>query len=548
MENTQPRIQLLDCTLRDGGYVNDWKFGCNNLCSVFERLVDSAVDIVEIGFLDERRPFDINRSIMPDTASVAKIYGNIAKRPPMTVGMIDYGTCDISHLQLCSQSMLDGIRVIFKKYRMHKAMEFCSQVKALGYKVFAQLVSITSYSDDELREVIGLANQVKPYALSIVDTYGLLDPDKVRHIVGIIDEELDPKINLGFHAHNNLQLAFSNTMLFLEMVSGHRNVVVDGSLHGMGKSAGNAPLELLAAHLNEKYNGAYRIDPLLEAIDESVLEFYRKTPWGYKIYFYLCAHNEVHPDYVRQMQNKPSISVSGLNQILGQIQPEENKLLYDKNAGEAAWDEYERTHYDDAGNLNRLREMLQAKDKLLLLGPGRSISLQRDKVLEYIAHEDPRIIAVNYIPDLLPIDYVFVTKSNRYVEMTNKLLGRGKRPVGIIATSNVESKDIPFSFVFAREPLLEKNETIVDNSLLMLLRLLKRCGVRQIALAGFDGYSDRDENYFNPRMEYAFIRNEAGQLNRHIRNALGNEYADIKMDFITYSRYTTVQDSYDAAF
>ena len=109
------RIQLLDCTLRDGGYVNDWKFRSNNLCSIYLRLVESGVDVVEIGFLDERRPFDSDRSIMPDTNSVNKIYGKVRKRPPMTVGMIDYGTCGLSHIQPCSESMLDGIRVIFKK-------------------------------------------------------------------------------------------------------------------------------------------------------------------------------------------------------------------------------------------------------------------------------------------------------------------------------------------------------------------------------------------------------------------------------------------------
>lgn len=542
------RIRLLDCTLRDGGYVNDWKFGHDNLSSVYERLVDSGVDIVEIGFLDDRRPFDIDRSIMPDTACVDKIYGRIRKRAPMTVGMIDYGTCDISHLQPCEESMLDGIRVIFKKYRMHEAMAFCAEVKKLGYKVFAQLVSVTSYNDEELLAVVGLANQVKPDTLSMVDTYGLLDPDKVKHIAHIIDDNLEKDIAMGFHGHNNMQLAFANSLTFLEEVASVRDVVVDGSLHGMGKSAGNAPIELLAAQMNEKYGKAYNIGPMLEAIDESILEFYKKTPWGYKVYFYLCAHNEVHPDYVKQLQNKPSISVSGLNEVLGQIGPEDNKLLYDKNAGEAAWDIYEKSHYDDEENTRRLRQALLDKATLLLLGPGRSISLQREKVVAFIEREKPVILSVNYIPDDLPVDYVFVSKSNRYLEMTNKLLSETERPIQIIATSNIVSKDIPFSYVFSREPLLEKKESIVDNSMLMVLSVLKRCGVTELALAGFDGYSDRDENYFNPKMEYAFIRNQAGQLNRHIRDVLESVYADMKMNFLTYSRYTTVQDSYDAGF
>lgn len=108
------KIKILDCTLRDGGYINDWEFGHNNLLSVYERLVESGVDIVEVGFIDDRRPFDTNRSIFPDTRSIQKIYGVLPKKAPMTVAMIDYGTCDIKNIQPCSESWINGIRVIFK--------------------------------------------------------------------------------------------------------------------------------------------------------------------------------------------------------------------------------------------------------------------------------------------------------------------------------------------------------------------------------------------------------------------------------------------------
>ena len=103
---------LLDCTLRDGGYINDWEFGHDNIVNIFERLVASGVDVIEIGFLDDRRAFDINRSIMPSTECAAKIFGKLDKKSSMVVGMIDYGTCGIDNLQPSSQSYLDGIRVI----------------------------------------------------------------------------------------------------------------------------------------------------------------------------------------------------------------------------------------------------------------------------------------------------------------------------------------------------------------------------------------------------------------------------------------------------
>ena len=131
--------------------------------------------------------------------------------------------------------------------------------------------------------------------------------------------------------------------------------------------------------------------------------------------------------------------------------------------------------------------------------------------------------------------------------MTEELLEEREHPLKIIATSNVESKQQPFSYVFTREPLLEKGQNIADNSMLMLLRLLKQCGVQEIYLAGFDGYSDQDDNYFNPRMEYSFIRDQAGQMNHHIRDVLEKEYADMKLSFLTFSRYTFTQDKFSGA-
>ena len=253
------QISLLDCTLRDGGYVNDWRFGQDNLISIFERLVDSNVNIIEIGFLDERRPFDVDRSIMPDTKSAGKLYGNLNRKQAMIVGMIDYGTCGIENIEPCNESVLDGIRVIFKKHLAKEALEFCRQIKGLGYKVFAQLVSITSYEDDELREVIRLINDIEPYAVSMVDTYGLLYPEDLLHYYELLDENVKTNIRIGFHAHNNLQLAYANTLAFLQKKSMH-DVVIDATLYGMGKSAGNVPLELVALRLNEKFDGDYQIE------------------------------------------------------------------------------------------------------------------------------------------------------------------------------------------------------------------------------------------------------------------------------------------------
>lgn len=532
-------IQLLDCTLRDGGYVNDWEFGHNNLISIFERCADAGVEIIEVGFLDERRPFDINRSIMPNTDSVEKIWKNVAKKPSMIVGMIDYGTCKIENLQPCSESYLDGIRVIFKEQRMYEAMDFCAQVKKLGYKVFSQLVSITSYTEEKLLEVIELVNKVEPYAISMVDTYGLLHPADLLHYYSILDKHVKSSIQIGFHAHNNLQLAYANALAFIEYETKH-DIVVDGTLYGMGKSAGNAPIELLAMRLNEKYGKAYKINALLEGIEESVMDFYEKSSWGYKMFFYLCALNKCHPNYVTYFKEKENLSVSKLDNLLAMIEPKDKKLLYDKLVAEQLYNNYLNTNGNDKSAKERLMGELQNK-QILLVGPGKNIQLQKQKVDNFIEKNKPCIIAINYIPKEIETEYVFTTNLKRYHDMS---ISDQK----IIATSNVECRNGEFDFVVNRAPLIDQNAKIMDNSFLMLLRLLMSMNIKKVECAGFDGYSEKEDNYFNPTMEYGFVKKEAHQLNIHVKNLIAEFRKDIDIEFLTYSAYDEEEDIHGAAF
>lgn len=545
-ERIMSEIRLLDCTLRDGGYVNDWEFGHNNLISIFERLVDAGVDIIEVGFLDDRRPFDLHRSIMPDTASAGMIWEKISKRPGMVIGMIDYGTCKLSNIQPCPESFLDGIRVIFKKHIMKEALEYCAEIKKLGYKVFAQLVSITSYSDAELIELTKLVNAVEPYAVSMVDTYGLLTPNDLLHYYKILDKNVLPAIRIGFHAHNNFQLGYANAITFLEKDAVH-DIVVDGTLYGMGKSAGNAPIELVAGYMNEKYNTKYNVSSMLEAITESVMNFYVKNPWGYQIPYYLSAANRCHPNYVSDLYGKENLSVTKVNGILKQIEPEEKKLLYDKNIGNTVYEKFVRQNINNQEALDHIAEKLSDKT-LLLMGPGKNIKLQKNLIEDFIAKENPVIISINYLPADYGVNYVFVTKQNRYLEMAEDLSDVKNKEVKVIATSNVENRNRGFEHIVDRTPLLDKKSTITDNSFLMLLKLLRQAGIKKVTCAGFDGYSAKSDNYFNPNMEYSFIKEEAYSLNVYIRDVLNSDYKDLDIRFLTYSHYTEEEDCYSGAF
>jgi 4-hydroxy 2-oxovalerate aldolase len=525
---------LLDCTLRDGGYVNDWEFGHDKITEIFERLVSSGVEFIEIGFLDERRKFDINRTIMPNTESANKIFEGINKENATVVAMIDYGTCSIENLQPCAESFVDGIRVIFKEHLMYEALDFCKNIKDLGYKVFAQMVSVTTYTDDKLKEYAESANKIMPFATSMVDTYGLLDDEHLMHISNMLDKYLDPKIKMGFHAHNNFQLGYANAKQFLSSDI-KRIIVADGTLYGMGKSAGNAPLELLMMYMNEKQGMDYDISQALEAIDNVIMGIYCKQYWGYNLFFYISASTKCHPNYVSYLMNKKTLSVKQIISILNNLK-DEKKLMYDVKYIEKVYMNYQDIKCDDTEAVEILQKEFCNKE-ILLIGPGKNIIRQRTRVKDFILKNNPVIVAVNYVPKDIKVDAIFLTNAKRYTQLLTDINGSINESAAIIATSNVTKTAGTFKYVLRYGSLIDEKTDVIDNSLVMLLKAMIKIKVEKVYLAGFDGYSKTCDNYFDVSREYSYVKEKANYLNDYMKKFLSTVENTMDVEFITRSYY-----------
>lgn len=531
------QLKLLDCTLRDGGFVNDWNFGHDNIVNIFERMISSNVDVLEIGFLDERHAFNKNRTMMPDTKSADRIYQKLDKGDAMIVAMIDYGTCGVEHLSPCSESFIDGIRVIFKKHAMVDALSYCKQIQDLGYEVFVQAVSITDYSDREMLDLIDMVNAMNPYALSIVDTYGLLRQENLMHYFEILNHNLNSEIAIGYHSHNNFQLAYSNSIEILSQPA-ERTIMVDASLYGMGKSAGNLPIELISMYMNSNCQKNYDTSQMLEAIDINIMPFYAKSPWGYNLFYYIAASNNCHPSYVSFLMDKQTLSLKSINVILSRIETGK-KLLYNKEHIEQLYVDYQNMECSDKEDLKKLTKLLADKP-LLLLGPGKNMEIQKDKIMHYIEETSPIIISVNYIPENISIDYAFLSNSRRYVQLNNRLLeltedGCGR--IKVIATSNVTNVKDHFDYTLNYNSLIDQNAEIIDNSFVMLLNALTEIGVSHAACAGFDGYNSRGDNYFNEDMDYRIGTEKSMGVNRHVIETLKRLKHTLTIEFVTDSHY-----------
>ena len=527
------KVGLLDCTLRDGGYLNDWEFFHDNIVSIFERVVDAGTDFIEVGFLDDRRPYDYNRTIMPDTDSVEKVFGKLNKKNTKVIGMIDYGTCDIENIKPCNESFLDGIRVIFKKNLKKEALEFCKKIKSLGYITFAQLVSVTSYDDDELKELCELANDAMPDVVSMVDTYGLTHQKDLLHIIEILDKYLDKNIQIGYHGHNNFQMGYANCQIVLSYSKKtDRGILVDGSLYGMGKSAGNPPIELLAMHMNSEYDKKYVISQYLEAIESNILQMYGKATWGYSLFFYLAAYNDCHPSYVKQLTNKHTLSIKQINDLLKYLKGDK-KLLYDKDYMEKLYVDYQNKTINDDNDIKLLTELFKNK-KMLVIGPGKSVIDESQKITEYINKEKPFIVSINYASDSYEPDLIFLTNAKRHIQISTKL---SLKNFTILATSNVTPMNKAFDYTVNISDLLDKDSEYPDNSLMMFLKILMKTEVKNVALAGFDGYSGTDDNYFDEGKEYTLAKIKADYLNKYMSEFITINKDKIKIEFVTTTKY-----------
>ncbi len=531
------RIELLDCTLRDGGFINEWRFGRGDIANLFERSVSAGIDYIEAGFIDEREEFDPDRSITPDSEGMDRLIKGLDHGGSKIFAMIDYGTCDISRIRDAADSEIDGIRVMIKKKTRYEALDFCRKLKKKGYLVGAQPVSVTGYDDEEMKELVKEINGLEPFAMYIVDTYGLLDRSHLLHIFELIDGRLKKGIRIGYHAHNNFQLAFSNSVALMEADS-DRDIIIDGSAYGMGKSAGNCPLELLTAYLNENRGSHYHTSQILEMIDTGIMKIYEKAPWGYQMQYFLCASNDCHPKYAQYLLQKKTLSVKQIDDILSRIKPEES-LAFNKTYIEKLYVEYQKKDINDKGDIERLKNVFQNSSCVLVLGPAPSLQTEKGKIDVFLRDHDPLIISINFLPDEYDPDMLFLSNSKRYMQLSSRLEKKdGAVQIPVIATSNVTAAKEGFDYNLDYSSLIDESFEIPDNSLPMFLRLLDKTGVKKAYLAGFDGYvQERGKNYSKPAMEYEFAADYAIRLNSYTAGVIRKLKERMEIEFITSSRY-----------
>lgn len=423
-------------------------------------------------------------------------------------------------------------------------MEACRKIKAKGYKVFAQPVDILGYSDAELIELIELLNTVEPYCVSIVDTFGSMYEEDLQHVYSVIDHNLVSTSRIGFHSHNNMQLSNALSQSFLRMAHGKRQVIVDGTISGMGRGAGNTPTELIAQYMVAKLGYNYDMDALLDVIDGYMDNIRSRCSWGYTTPYFIAGCYSAHVNNIAYLTKKNSIRSKDIRYILNKIGAVPRKR-YDYDLLEQTYMDYLKSDVDDAQQIEALSAALSGKP-VLVIAPGKTSSDYCKEIAAYIRTSGAVVITVNFLHDSIPCDYVYISNVKRYQYWnTSPAFSSAKK----ILTSNVlnpcdaDANTVVVSFT----RLVKCGWEHLDNSTIMLLRLLDLLDVKSIALAGFDGYSyhaDGSLNYANKFLELSNVKENPMELNDEISNMLADyktsRIHQTPVHFLTPSRFADI--------
>jgi len=283
------QIKVLDCTVRDGGLMNKWQFSDEFVKTIYNSVSDAGIDYMEIGYISSERAFsrevygpwrfcaenDIQR-IISDREKVIKLSA-----------MADIGRIDFEDVPLKSDSSLDMIRVACYAHQIDSAISLAHHCLDKGYEVTINLMAVSTVGLREIDEALDDLSKSKVPTIYLVDSFGAFYSEDIDYLSKKYKEKLKGK-SIGIHCHNNQQLAFANTISAI--INGIN--YLDGSLYGIGRGAGNCPLELLVSFLK---NPKFKLRPLIHAIESQVMPWYKKIYWGYHIPYMITGVLNQHP-------------------------------------------------------------------------------------------------------------------------------------------------------------------------------------------------------------------------------------------------------------
>ncbi len=516
-------IKILDCTLRDGGYINDWEFSNQQINNIINSLEKSNIDIIECGYLDSRKGKASNSTLFDCTDSIEQFLKNHDNQSEKVV-MINLGDFNIDLLPFKSKTTIDGIRLAFHKKDADIAFKISKKIIKLGYKLYFQPMVTKNYQDIEFLSLIKKANELSVYSFYIVDSFGSMTLEEFKKYMTLADNNLNKDVVLGYHSHNNMQLAFSNAINMCNTKL-NRDIIIDSSIYGIGRGAGNLNTELIADYLNTSFNKKYDSLPLLEVIDEFLSSLMKIKSWGFSPAQYLSASFNCHPNYATYLINKNNNHIVGIRKVLEKLSDEKKSSFDEKVISKLYIESLLEIKTTVKGKFIIPRER-----KILLVASGKSVEKNLEAIKKKINNDDYILIALNHNPSF-KCDYYFFSNQKRFDEF-KRVLPADKT----VITSNISS-DSSVEIVLDFAKLVYIENKFVTNVAIVMINYLISQNILKVEVVGLDGYKIDIDNYNYQETSVINDNKELLDQNNIIQESLNSLMKKIEIIFVTPSLF-----------
>lgn len=282
-------IKIMDCTIRDGGLQNKWQFSDEFVKAVYTACVEAGVDYMEIGYKSSENAYSKEENgpwKFLEEKDLRRIVGDNNTNLKLAA-MADIGRIEFDDIPQKQDSLIDMMRVACYDYQVDKAIELAEHCMDKGYEVTINLMAVSTISEMALDQALADLAQCKVPTIYLVDSFGSMYSEQIHFLMEKYQKALPGK-TIGFHGHNNMQLAFANT---IECIIKGANML-DGTFLGLGRGAGNCGTEQLLTFLK---NPKYRVKPVFKAIQDVIIPLQAQLDWGYSVPYLVTGYLNMHP-------------------------------------------------------------------------------------------------------------------------------------------------------------------------------------------------------------------------------------------------------------
>lgn len=505
-----PNYQILDCTIRDGGYLNDWYFDKQLVREVYRALSKSGVDFIEIGFRGTEKYFDKDSYGLwrfSEEEVIREVTANI-KGAKLAL-MADFGKVGLDDFCNADESAVGMVRVAAHKDKAGDAIALLEKIREKGYLVSLNAMGYANYSEAERKELIKAVRQSELDYVYVADSYASMFPDQIRSTFEPLLEI--SHIKVGFHPHNNLQMAFANS---LEAINCGVHII-DSTIYGMGRAAGNLPTEILISYMEKKNPDKYNSVPVLNIIDRYFVGLKEQDKWGYQLPYMLSSMFQCHPNYAKTLVDYKEYTIEDIWKALEYINAQEpvgfSKALLDNLISEGVIGHIEKTNDKSSSKVifrGAKCGVLSEHPKVpyinrhkgrdfLIMANGPSLKKYNSQINKFITKYDPIILGANFMGGLFKPHYHAFNNKRRFTTYVNTVNHESKLFIGQYIPDEMireytDSEYEKFFYVDTLNNDFDINEGVVSANCrtisVLLMGVAMVMGGKRIFCVGMDGY------------------------------------------------------------